>query len=209
MSLKTLQVFLSLFFYLSCYHQYYLSYYSLISQYQYDFLYCLGNKQLYFLKIEKNYQIKDYNYDAIETCATDGLCELACPVNINTGSYMKSLRQQDLSNIQKSISKWAANHFSFVQAFARTGLRLGKTVQSIFGKRIVVLLSKTLNLLFGTPIWNSIIPSVAPSISFSENNKVDKWVYFPSCVNRTISSDNEKSSLITILNEISSKKFFF
>jgi len=59
--------------------------------------------------------------------------------------------------------------------------------------------------LFGTPIWNSIIPSVAPSISFSENNKVDKWVYFPSCVNRTISSDNEKSSLVTILNEISSK----
>ena len=149
--------------------------------------------------------LKDYNYEAIETCATDGLCELACPVNINTGSYMKSLKQQDLSNIQKSISKWAANNFAFIQAFARTGLRLGKTVQSIFGKRIVVLLSKTLNLLFGTPIWNSIIPSVAPSISFSENNKVDKWVYFPSCVNRTISSDNEKSSLITILNEISSK----
>ena len=34
--------------------------------------------------------LKDYNYDAIETCATDGLCEMACPVNINTGSYIKS-----------------------------------------------------------------------------------------------------------------------
>ena len=49
--------------------------------------------------------LKDYNYEAIETCATDGLCELACPVNINTGSYMKSLKEKDLSNIQKSIKK--------------------------------------------------------------------------------------------------------
>ena len=50
--------------------------------------------------------LKDYNYEAIETCATDGLCELACPVNINTGSYMKSLKEKDLSNIQKYQQKF-------------------------------------------------------------------------------------------------------
>ena len=29
--------------------------------------------------------LKQYEYDAIETCAGDGSCALACPVGINTG----------------------------------------------------------------------------------------------------------------------------
>ena len=32
--------------------------------------------------------LKDFNYDAIDTCATDGLCEMVCPVNINTGNNL-------------------------------------------------------------------------------------------------------------------------
>ena len=38
-----------------------------------------------------------YKYDAIETCATDGLCEIACPVNINTGEYIKKLKHENVS----------------------------------------------------------------------------------------------------------------
>jgi D-lactate dehydrogenase len=34
----------------------------------------------------------EYNYDAIETCAGDGSCAIACPVDINTGTLMKEFR---------------------------------------------------------------------------------------------------------------------
>ena len=35
---------------------------------------------------------RNYGYDAVETCAGDGTCALACPVAINTGDMMKAFR---------------------------------------------------------------------------------------------------------------------
>ena len=36
--------------------------------------------------------LEQYEYDAIETCAADGSCMLACPVGIDTGKLVKQLR---------------------------------------------------------------------------------------------------------------------
>ncbi len=35
-----------------------------------------------------------YDYDAIDTCAVDGMCQTACPLRINTGDLMKRLRAE-------------------------------------------------------------------------------------------------------------------
>ena len=35
---------------------------------------------------------EDYEYDAVDTCAVDGMCQTACPVLINTGDLVKRLR---------------------------------------------------------------------------------------------------------------------
>ena len=35
---------------------------------------------------------QEYEYDAVDTCAVDGMCQTACPVPINTGDLMKRLR---------------------------------------------------------------------------------------------------------------------
>ncbi len=37
---------------------------------------------------------EDYPYDAVDTCAADGMCATACPVRINTGDLMKRLRAE-------------------------------------------------------------------------------------------------------------------
>ena len=36
---------------------------------------------------------RDYSYDAVQTCAADSLCLLACPVSIDTGVFMKQHRR--------------------------------------------------------------------------------------------------------------------
>ena len=36
--------------------------------------------------------LDEYEYDALETCAADGTCMLACPLGIDTGKFVKSLR---------------------------------------------------------------------------------------------------------------------
>src|SRR3546814_13971021 len=39
--------------------------------------------------------LEQYQYDGLDTCAVDGLCSTACPVDINTGSLVKRLRKEN------------------------------------------------------------------------------------------------------------------
>ena len=41
--------------------------------------------------------VKDYQYAGIDTCAADGLCATACPVGLNTGTFIKRLRAEGTS----------------------------------------------------------------------------------------------------------------
>jgi D-lactate dehydrogenase len=61
---------------------------------------------------------RDYDYDAIETCAVDGLCQTACPVLINTGDLVARLRAEDASRPEAAGWAWAARHWGGV---ARAG----------------------------------------------------------------------------------------
>lgn len=39
---------------------------------------------------------KSYDYDGDATCAADGMCQVKCPVKINTGELIKQLRSDEL-----------------------------------------------------------------------------------------------------------------
>ncbi len=57
--------------------------------------------------------LKEYEYDAIETCAGDGSCALACPVGINTGMLMKrfpSRRTQHDRGIRREKDRRELGH---------------------------------------------------------------------------------------------------
>ena len=45
---------------------------------------------------------KSYDYMGNATCAADGMCQTKCPVAINTGSLIKSLRADELSTATKT-----------------------------------------------------------------------------------------------------------
>lgn len=38
---------------------------------------------------------KEYDYDGVQTCAVDGMCQTACPVLINTGDLVRRLRGEE------------------------------------------------------------------------------------------------------------------
>lgn len=57
---------------------------------------------------------RDYDYDAIQTCAVDGLCQTACPVLINTGDLVARLRAEDASRTEAAGWAWAARHWGGV-----------------------------------------------------------------------------------------------
>ena len=54
---------------------------------------------------------EDYEYDAVDTCAVDGMCQTACPVLINTGDLIKRLRAENAGRAAKGWTT-AARHWA-------------------------------------------------------------------------------------------------
>ncbi|MEU4515325.1 FAD-binding and (Fe-S)-binding domain-containing protein [Nonomuraea wenchangensis] len=56
----------------------------------------------------------DYGYDAVDTCAVDGMCATACPVGINTGDLTKRLRAERHGRAARAGWNGAAKHWDGV-----------------------------------------------------------------------------------------------
>lgn len=140
-----------------------------------------------------------YQYAGIDTCAVDGLCALACPVDINTGDLVKRLRNENHSNLANKFALTMARNFSSVQFWSRFLLKLAVKINNISGKNFLASLTGKLRRLFGSlPLWNSeiceppdlsILKTKQNSSLADENRHI---VYFPSCVTRMMGSYRSK-----------------
>jgi D-lactate dehydrogenase len=70
--------------------------------------------------------LADYEYDALETCAADGTCRLACPVGIDTGKLVKEFRAREETPRGAKTALALAKRWASVEAAARVGLRAGR-----------------------------------------------------------------------------------
>ena len=116
-----------------------------------------------------------FEYDALDTCATDGLCAVGCPVRIDTGQLTKRLRASGHSRISREIAAWTASHFSVTERGVRAALHTGRVVGALLGGRGHLV----------APWLTAPLPRPAPPIAAS-NGMPPNAVYFPSCVARTI-----------------------
>ncbi|BDZ47482.1 (Fe-S)-binding protein [Naasia aerilata] len=66
----------------------------------------------------------DYEYDAIDTCAVDGMCQSACPVLINTGDLVRRLRAEGHGRLPQAGWTAAARHWDVVTSSASRALTL-------------------------------------------------------------------------------------
>ena len=53
---------------------------------------------------------KDFDYQVVHTCAVDGMCGTACPVNINTGLLVKKLRRTTIPKPTAAVWTTLAKH---------------------------------------------------------------------------------------------------
>ena len=68
---------------------------------------------------------KEYEYEGLETCATDGSCQLACPVGIDTGALVKQLRAEGHPPGAERLEMAKAQRWNLVEGASRLGLRVG------------------------------------------------------------------------------------
>jgi D-lactate dehydrogenase len=71
---------------------------------------------------------REYQYDAIETCAVDGMCQTACPVLINTGDLVRRLREEGANPVEQAGWKIAAKHWDASTSMGGKVLSLAKAV---------------------------------------------------------------------------------
>jgi D-lactate dehydrogenase len=69
--------------------------------------------------------LEEFEYEAMETCAADGSCQLACPVGIDTGKLIKELRKARHTERAERAALATAKRWGAVEGASRAALRLG------------------------------------------------------------------------------------
>ncbi len=69
--------------------------------------------------------LEEFEYEAMETCAADGSCQLACPVGIDTGQLVKEMRKARHTERAERMALATAKRWGGVEGASRAGLRLG------------------------------------------------------------------------------------
>ncbi|GAC1382672.1 MAG: FAD-binding and (Fe-S)-binding domain-containing protein [Marmoricola sp.] len=122
---------------------------------------------------------RDYQYDGIETCAADGMCETACPVLINTGDLVRRLRAETQSAAIQRVWKSAARHWDGATRAAGAALTIAAAVPAA----LPAAATRSARALVGddvVPQWSTDLPSGGRRRrEIAQPDPVA--VYFPSC----------------------------
>ncbi|RZK41755.1 MAG: FAD-binding oxidoreductase [Pedobacter sp.] len=137
-----------------------------------------------------NELLQEYQYDGLDTCAVDGLCATACPVDINTGSLVKRLRRENHSGFANGFALRIAKSFKPVTTVVKTGITAATTINKVFGQNAMFNLTKTVKRVVpAVPLWSN---QIKPTDNFSNylrndfSKNVPSVVYYPTCISRTM-----------------------
>jgi D-lactate dehydrogenase len=153
--------------------------------------------------------IESFQYYGEETCATDGLCAIACPVGIDTGKLIKELRADDISETGKSVGKVIGDNLAILLEIMKVGLNVVHFFHLLFGTKTVETLAKFKKKLLGKnfPLWNRWMPKAADKllseVITAKNEK--RVIYFPSCISRTMGNpkgSKTDESLTTVTHRL-------
>lgn len=139
--------------------------------------------------------LKQYPYEVLDTCAVDGLCATACPVDINTGDLVKRLRTENHSHLVNSLALIVAKNFGSALTLVRTSLSIGVWFNQLFGKQAMSRVTKSFKKVFKRlPVWSMTVtrPPSLKVLKFHDkllSTPTSKTVvYFPACITRAMGS---------------------
>jgi D-lactate dehydrogenase len=177
-----------------------------------------ASAELVELKAQYQQLLHDYQFLGIDSCAATGLCEMQCPVGINTGDFIKALRKENYqqSTIKKQLANLSAKHLSSVTKIASFALNAVSKGKALVGESAVTKSFQVLNKLTAgyVPLYFSSWPKgeekletgfYASQNSLGIHNK--KVIYFPACAGRIFGATtggNAKSLsqvVVSVLNK--------
>ncbi len=150
-------------------------------------------------------------YDVLDTCAVDGLCATACPVDINTGDLVKRLRRENHSAKANKFTLFIAKHFKLTEQVVRVALKMGVGINKLFGKNTMTKLTGGLKkMISAIPLWSAQINN-PPHLAILKNNNAvtnskNTIVYFPACISRMLGTyEGKKKNILQTFISICNK----
>ncbi|MCX5408862.1 FAD-binding oxidoreductase [Streptomyces sp. NBC_00335] len=128
-----------------------------------------------------------YGYDAVDTCAGDSTCKLACPVGIDTGALMKDFRHRRHSPREERAAELAALRFGAVEVAARLAVAAADKITDVVGDRILQAVTGAARKAVRpdlVPEWLPQVPGAAAGKLPATRRVGAAAVYYPACVNR-------------------------
>lgn len=158
--------------------------------------------------------LKQYPYEVLDTCAVDGLCAGACPVDINTGDLVKRLRTENHSHLANNLALIVARNFGAAVTLVKISLGIGVWFNQLFGKQALLNTTNTFRKVFKRfPVWSMPItkPPSLKKLELHNQSSVSSSsktiVYFPTCITRAMGSyegkaKNVMETFLSICNKL-------
>ncbi|RKT31502.1 D-lactate dehydrogenase [Microbacterium sp. AG1240] len=129
----------------------------------------------------------DYDYDGVQTCAVDGMCQTACPVLINTGALVKRLRRENAHPVTAGAWQAASAGWGATTRVGSLALSAAKRIPT----PVVAAATTVGRALLGedaVPAYTGDLPGGGPSRgrlrgSVGAGGGEPVGVYVPACVN--------------------------
>lgn len=136
--------------------------------------------------------LEAYGYDAVDTCAGDSTCKLACPVGIDTGALMKEFRHARHSPREERVAALAARYFGTLEGSARLAVA---AVDRVGDRRVNAVTRAARKVVRPdlVPEWLPRMPGAAASAMPVTSRVGSVAVYYPACVNRIFGSPGDMS----------------
>jgi D-lactate dehydrogenase len=139
-------------------------------------------------KLEKSYQ-----YEGLDTCAVDGMCQTVCPVNIDTGSLVKRLRTEKRPTVRDALWAVAAKNWSHTTRLVSRGLSVAHALPAT----LVAGATTVARAIFGKsdiPQWSNDLPSGGPRRQSAPLTDETDVILLSSCTGSMFGSDTGPGS---------------
>ncbi|GLW97883.1 FAD-binding and (Fe-S)-binding domain-containing protein [Microtetraspora sp. NBRC 16547] len=123
---------------------------------------------------------REYRYDAVDTCAVDGMCATACPVLINTGDLTKRLRAEHNGRAVQGVWSTAARHWDATTRAMNQALDIAAVTPTL--AEAASRAARAIGDPDVVPAWSRDLPRGGSPRRAAPDPAADA-VYLPSCLN--------------------------